>query len=104
MIVSNEPGLYRTGQWGIRVENLMAVQEAEETDFGAFLRFETLSLCPIDLRMVDATLLTPDEITWINAYHARVRTELSAGLTAEERNWLEHATRAIGTDPVSGKR
>ena len=55
MIVSNEPGLYRTGQWGIRIENLMAVQAAEDTDFGTFLRFETLSLCPIDLRMIDAS-------------------------------------------------
>ena len=79
MITSNEPGLYRPGKWGIRIENLVAslpVASPQETEFGKFLHFETLTLCPIDTRPIDFGLLTKAEVRWLNAYHADVREKL----------------------------
>lgn len=95
MIVSNEPGLYREGKHGIRIENLVAVQRAGGDSFGDFLSFETLTLCPIDLRLVDPALLTEAEREWLNEYHRVVREELSAGLDEADRAWLEQATRPL---------
>ena len=91
-IVSNEPGFYLNGQYGIRIENLVHVTEAE-TD--GFLSFETLTLAPIDTRLIDLAMLAPEERAWLNAYHARVREEIGPALDARTRAWLEQATEAV---------
>ena len=96
MILSNEPGYYREGAFGIRIENLVAVEPREIA--GAerkMLGFETLTLVPIDLRLIEMKLLTGDEKNWLNAYHARVRKELAPHLDAAERAWLQEATSRI---------
>jgi Xaa-Pro aminopeptidase len=95
MITSIEPGIYRPGRWGIRIENLVMNQIAEETEFGQYLHFETLTLCPIDTRCIDATLMRADEIAWLNAYHATVRARLSAHVTGAAKDWLEQRTQAL---------
>lgn len=98
MITSIEPGLYRPGQWGIRIENLvMNVPAAtpERETFGEFLEFETLTLCPIDTRCIDRSLMRTDEIGWLNAYHATVRARLAPLVTGEALAWLETRTAAI---------
>lgn len=97
MILSNEPGYYKTGAFGIRIENLVAVTKADIRGAeNESLCFETLTLAPIDLALVDATLLTRDELRWLDAYHARVRKELSPLLDAKTRGWLRKATRGLG--------
>lgn len=95
MITSNEPGLYRTGQWGIRIENLVLNQPAFKTEFGDFLRFETLTLCPIDTRCVDLELLREDERQWLNSYHEEVRERLLPRVAGEAKEWLLLRTAAI---------
>ncbi|MGB5949752.1 MAG: aminopeptidase P family protein [Parvibaculum sp.] len=97
MIVSNEPGYYKTGAYGIRIENLLVVTPASMIDGGErpMLGFETLTLAPIDLNCVERALLTQEEADWLNAYHARVREALAPGLDAATAAWLEGATRAI---------
>lgn len=97
MVTSNEPALYRQGKWGIRIENLVANIAADHSEFGKFLRFETLTLCPIDTRLLDASLLTQEERTWLNDYHAKVRHELSDRLdhNPDARQWLIQRTQAI---------
>ncbi len=97
MIVSNEPGYYKAGAFGIRTENLLVVREsAEMGDAGRkFLEFETITLAPFDRRAIDVSLLTLAERDWLNAYHARVRAEVGPGLDAETRSWMEHATAAV---------
>lgn len=95
MIVSNEPGFYLEGQYGIRLENLILCQEAENTEYGQFLKFETLTIVPFDLDAVDVTLLDSKERQLLNDYHSRVYAELLPYLTEEEGVWLKHATRAI---------
>ncbi len=97
MVVSNEPGYYRTGEYGIRIENLVAVVEASAPD-GAerpLLTFETITLAPIDLSLVDAALLTADEKVWLNTYHAKVREALSPLLDEGTRQWMEGVTEEI---------
>ena len=89
MIISNEPGLYRSGAYGIRIENLVHVIPAGETEFGRFLKFETLTLFPIDKELIDAEMLTEAEKDWLDAYHRRVYESLSPQLDAKERVWLE---------------
>jgi Xaa-Pro aminopeptidase len=97
MVISNEPGYYKTGEYGIRIENLVAVRQApgpvgaEKTLYD----FETLTLAPIDINLVDASLLTPAERAWFNGYHARVRDTLSPLVDAETKAWLVQATREI---------
>ncbi len=88
MITSNEPGLYRAGQYGIRIENLLLTIEDGATDFGQFNAFETLTLCPIDTNLIDDSLMSPEEITWLNNYHNMVHDLLSPMLNEEEREWL----------------
>ena len=88
MIVSDEPGLYRTDQWGIRIENLITVVPAENTEFGDFLKFETLTLFPYERKLIDLSLLCQEDIDWINAYHQRVFDTLSPLLNADEQAWL----------------
>ena len=98
MITSNEPGLYRPGKWGIRIENLVAslpVALPQETEFGKFLHFETLTLCPIDTRPIDFGLLTKAEVRWLNAYHADVREKLLPLVDGAARDWLILRTEAV---------
>ena len=96
MITSIEPGLYRSGQWGVRIENLVLnVPAATLEQFGEFLEFETLTLCPIDTRCIDQSLMRADETAWLNAYHATVRTRLSPLLSGAGLEWLLHRTQAI---------
>ena len=97
MIISNEPGLYHEGQYGIRIENLVAnrLKENTSTIYGDFLEFETLTLCPIHIDCIDLNLLTTKEKAWLNQYHNTVREKLSPSLTGEVLNWLIHNTRNI---------
>lgn len=95
MIISNEPGLYRTGEYGIRTENLVHVTESDTTEFGKFLKFETLTLFPIDVRMIDKTMLTSNETDWLNNYHREVYEKLSPSLNTTEQAWLRNKTKAI---------
>ncbi|MEA5096995.1 MAG: aminopeptidase family protein P, partial [Burkholderiaceae bacterium] len=95
MITSAEPGLYRDGQWGIRIENLVLNRPAARNEFGEFLHFETLTLCPIDTRCVDRTLLNGDEIAWLNGYHAIVRERLLPHVAGAARDWLTARTEKI---------
>ncbi|MFV0472478.1 MAG: aminopeptidase P family N-terminal domain-containing protein [Paludibacteraceae bacterium] len=95
MILSNEPGLYRTGEYGIRIENLVHIISAEKSEFGQFLKFETLTLFPIDTMLVDKKMLTDKEIKWLNNYHDNVYKKLAPHLTKKECKWLEKMTKAI---------
>lgn len=95
MISSNEPGLYRSGKHGIRIENLILTIRDQETEFGDFMKFETLTLCPIDLNAIDATLLSAKEKEWINSYHQEVFKALKSGLNAAETEWLKENTKQI---------
>jgi len=96
MITSVEPGLYREGRWGVRIENLVLAVPAVTTEFGEFLEFETLTMCPIDTRCIERALLADDEVRWLNAYHATVRERLSPRVTGDARAWLEARTQPIG--------
>lgn len=97
MIVSNEPGYYREGAYGIRIENLLLVREAEDIPGGErpMLSFETLTLAPIDRRLIDAALLSPAELDWLNAYHRRVEDEIGGALEGAARQWLTAACAEI---------
>lgn len=96
MITSIEPGLYRPGQWGVRIENLVLNGPAATNEpFGEFLEFETLTLCPIDTRCIQKDLLRADEIAWLNAYHATVRTRLSPLVDGAARDWLLARTEPL---------
>lgn len=95
MISSIEPGTYRPGQWGVRIENLVVNRGAGSTAFGEFLQFETLTLCPIDTRCLLPELLGREDIAWLNAYHNTVRERLAPLLAGDALQWLEQRTRAI---------
>jgi Xaa-Pro aminopeptidase len=97
MILSNEPGYYKTGAYGIRIENLVLVVEAPSVPGGEkqLNGFETLTLAPIDRRLVIAELLTPEETAWLDSYHARVAATLSPLLDVETQAWLAAATRPL---------
>ncbi|WP_035989063.1 aminopeptidase P family protein [Paraburkholderia caribensis] len=95
MITSIEPGIYRPGKWGIRIENLVLNRAAGKTEFGDFLEFETLTLCPIDTRCVALNLLNDDERGWLNAYHEMVRTRVSPHVSGDAKAWLETRTRPV---------
>jgi Xaa-Pro aminopeptidase len=95
MITSVEPGVYRPGQWGVRIENLVLSRADGETQFGEFLAFETLTLCPIDTRCVVASLLREDERAWLNAYHEMVRTRVSPLVEGAAKAWLDTRTQPI---------
>ncbi len=94
MTVTDEPGLYLAGRFGVRIENTLLVTPYMETEFGRFLGFETLTLCPIDTAPVDFSMLTPNELGWLNGYHARVYEALAPHLDAAEAAWLKEATAA----------
>lgn len=95
MVLSNEPGLYREGEYGIRTENLMVCVEKETTAFGKFFGFETLTLCPIDTRLIDFELLSENERKWLNHYHQWVRKELEPMVSPELKVFLEELTAEI---------
>ena len=96
MVTSNEPGLYKTGQYGIRTENLLLVVEAEQTeDFGNFLTFEPLTLFPYDLQLIDRSMLSEEEVAQINDYHRMVRERITPLLNADEAAWLASKTQEI---------
>ena len=96
MITSIEPGTYRPGRWGVRIENLVLNREAGTSEFGVFLKFETLTLCPIDTRCLEPSLLTREELDWFDAYHAQVRERLSPLLAGAALEWL-----LVRTEPFS---
>src|SRR5262249_40298267 len=98
MIVSNEPGYYKAGHYGIRIENLVLVSEAPPVDGAekALNRFETLTLAPIDRRLVDRGLMTAEETEWLDAYHAKVCETLMPLVSEETRVWLREATAPLG--------
>ena len=95
MLTSNEPGYYKTGEYGIRIENLILCVEAGQTDSGRFLKFDTLTLFPIDTNLIDYPLLTRQEVDWLNAYHREVFETLAPGLNQEELDWLKEKCKAI---------
>lgn len=100
MITSNEPGLYRAGEYGIRCENLMLCVPAFTTDFGDFYRFETLTLCPWDLRLFDTDIMSRAEIDWVNEYHAMVRERLLPVLEPAEQEWLIAKTQPLEAQTI----
>ncbi|PKH64554.1 Xaa-Pro aminopeptidase [Psychrobacter sp. 4Dc] len=98
MISSNEPGLYREGKWGIRIENLVVntpVAKPTETEFGDFLNFETITYCPIDTRLIEPSLLDQTEIDWLNDYHSQVFAELKDRVEGSALEWLTERTKGI---------
>lgn len=95
MILSNEPGLYRPGKYGIRIENLLTVVPGGSTEFANFLSWETLTLCPYERRLIDVAALDPDEKDWINRYHAWVLDQLSPSLSAGAQSWLAKACQPL---------
>ena len=98
MISSNEPGLYREGKWGIRIENLVVnkrVAQPVETEFGDFLNFETITYCPIDTRLIEPSLLNQIESDWLNSYHSQVYAELKDRVDGAALDWLSERTQAI---------
>ncbi|WP_454869555.1 aminopeptidase P family protein [Pseudomonas putida] len=95
MISSIEPGTYRPGQWGVRIENLVVNREAGKGAFGDFLRFETLTLCPIDTRCLLPKLLAKEEVEWLNGYHANVRERLAPLLKGDALAWLQVRTEPL---------
>lgn len=97
MLCSNEPGVYREGQYGIRIENLILAQDIFSTPFGRFYSFETLTLCPLEPALIETRLLDREELQWVNDYHATVFEALSPHLKQEERLWLESITAPFQT-------
>ena len=95
MTVTDEPGIYVEGKFGVRVENTLLISPYMTTPFGRFLQFEPLTLCPIDLNPVDWSLLDAEEKAWLNGYHLMVRERLSPFLSDHERQWLHEATRHV---------
>ena len=95
MITSIEPGTYRPGRWGVRIENLVLNREAATNEFGSFLKFETLTLCPIDTRCLEQSMLTTEELEWFDAYHAEVRERLSPLLEGVALDWLKARTAPL---------
>nr|WP_320192094.1 aminopeptidase P family protein [uncultured Desulfobacter sp.] len=95
MLLTNEPGLYREGQYGIRLENMVLVVEDEETQFGKFLKFENMTFCHFERSLMDKTLLSLAEINWVNAYHQMVYERLAPGLDVPVLKWLEHKTKPL---------
>ena len=95
MTLTDEPGLYLAGKFGVRIENTVLISDYMSTEFGKFLQIEPLTLCPIDTTLIDVDMLLPEEIDWLNAYHHSVYEKLSPFLDEEEKIWLENATKTI---------
>lgn len=95
MTLTDEPGLYLAGKFGVRIENTVLISDYMSTEFGKFLQIEPLTLCPIDTTPIDVDMLLPEEIDWLNAYHHSVYEKLSPFLDEEEKIWLENATKPM---------
>ena len=95
MTLTDEPGLYLAGKFGVRIENTVLLSDYMKTEFGKFLQIEPLTLCPIDTAPIDLSMLMPEELAWLNEYHAKVYAELAPYLDEDEKKWLENATKAI---------
>lgn len=95
MTVTDEPGLYLAGKFGVRIENTLLIKDYMETEFGKFLQMEFLTLCPIDTAPIDVDMLLPEELNWLNNYHAEVYAKLAPYLDEEEQIWLKNATKPI---------
>lgn len=95
MTVTDEPGLYLAGKFGVRIENTLLIKDYMETEFGKFLQMESLTLCPIDTAPIDVDMLLPEELKWLNSYHAEVYAKLAPYLDEEEQIWLKNATKPI---------
>ena len=98
MVTSDEPGLYVTDKYGIRCENMILTVVDRETEFGRFLRFDTVTLFPFDINLIETSMLNDDEIKWINEYHKKVYDLLTPSLNEKETAWL-----AAKTQPISRK-
>ena len=103
MTVTNEPGLYLSGKFGVRIENTLLIKDYQTTEFGKFLQMESLTLCPIDLIPVDFSMLQPEEIEWLDTYHRDVFDKLSPYLEGEDLEWLREATRPVDRVMSSGR-
>jgi Xaa-Pro aminopeptidase len=95
MTVTDEPGIYLAGRFGVRIENTLIITPYQETEFGEFLQFEPLTLCPIDTAPVDTSMMLPEEIEWLNSYNHTVYERLAPHLDEDEKEWLSNATVAI---------
>ena len=95
MILTDEPGIYKAGRHGIRIENTLLIVPAQETEFGKFYKFEPLTLCPIDKKAIRVGLMTDEELTWLNEYHQMVYDRLCPFLDKDEQTWLKEATNPI---------
>ena len=96
MITSDEPGVYRTGKYGIRIENLVLSRDYKHTEeFGDFMNFEVLTLFPYDSKLIDLNMLSDEEIAWINNYHDTVRERLTPYLNDEQKAWLNEKTKKL---------
>lgn len=103
MTVTDEPGLYLSGKFGVRIENTLLIKDYQTTEFGKFLQMESLTLCPIDLTPVDFSMLQPEEIEWLDTYHRDVFEKLSPYLEGEDLEWLREATRPVDRVMSSGR-
>lgn len=103
MTVTDEPGLYLSGKFGVRIENTLLIKDYQTTEFGKFLQMESLTLCPIDLTPVDFSMLQPEEIEWLDTYHRDVFENLSPYLEGEDLEWLREATRPVDRVMSSGR-
>ena len=103
MTVTDEPGLYLSGKFGVRIENTLLIKDYLTTEFGKFLQMESLTLCPIDLTPVDFSMLQPEEIEWLDTYHRDVFEKLSPYLEGEDLEWLREATRPVDRVMSSGR-
>lgn len=103
MTVTDEPGLYLSGKFGVRIENTLLIKDYQTTEFGKFLQMESLTLCPIDLTPVDFSMLQPEEIEWLDTYHRDVFEKLSPYLEGEDMEWLREATRPVDRVMSSGR-
>lgn len=103
MTVTDEPGLYLSGKFGVRIENTLLIKDYQTTDSGKFLQMESLTLCPIDLTPVDFSMLQPEEIEWLDTYHRDVFEKLSPYLEGEDLEWLREATRSVDRVMSSGR-
>ena len=103
MTVTNEPGLYLSGKFGVRIENTLLIKDYQTTEFGKFLQMESLTLCPIDLIPVDFSMLQPEEIEWLDTYHRDVFEKLSPYLEGEDLEWLKEATHPVDRVMSSGR-
>ncbi|HKL41523.1 MAG TPA: aminopeptidase P family protein [Clostridia bacterium] len=95
MVLSNEPGIYRQGEYGIRLENLVIVKNDYQTEFGEFMKFKNLTWCPFDLKAIDSSFMNKEQIKWLNNYHKEVYELLKDRLNQEAQEWLEEKTKPI---------